>query len=182
MSQNKDLFDAKTVYLRGLELDDLVHRPVWFNDPEINHTLLMDYPISYAKTLDWFHRSIKENKSINLSIIDKKAKIVIGMTGLLNIDYRNSNAQFYITIGNKDFWGQNIATQVIPRVLEYGFKHHRLHKIYLWTIPENSKARKVYERNGFKEEAHMREHYLCRGERKDIIQHAILYEDFYATD
>ena len=31
------------VYLRGVEEADLVLRPKWFNDPEVNRTLLMDF-------------------------------------------------------------------------------------------------------------------------------------------
>lgn len=47
--------------------------------------------------------------------------MVIGITGLRDINIRHLRARFYITIGNKDFWGKHIHDEVIPLILEYGF-------------------------------------------------------------
>jgi len=169
------------IYLRGLEEDDLNLRPKWFNDPEINKTLLMDYPISLATTLAWFKRVLTEQHRtrIDLSICDKASDRVIGMTGLLNIDHRHLHAQFYITIGEKEFWGQRIPGEVIPMVLSYAFRFLNLNKVYLWTIAGNKHARSVYEHNGFIQEALMEQHFYCRGQLQDIYQHRILKDEWF---
>lgn len=166
------------IFLRPVEKEDLVLRPKWFNDPEINKTLLISVPIGYAQTLQWFERSVKDPSKLNLSICDIKTEKVIGMTGLLNIDHFHQNAQFYITIGDKEYWGKKIPDEVIPLVLEHGFTELNLMKIYLWTINSNDKARKIYERNGFVLEGIMKKHYFCRGMHQDLYQHAILKEEW----
>lgn len=172
------MFDGRLIYLRPLERADLALRPKWFNDPEINKTLIIDIPISLAQTELWFERSIQDASKLNLSICSKKTNQVIGMTGLIQINLRHLNAQFYITIGEKAYWGHRIPDEVIPMVLDHGFTELNLHKIYLWTIPANSRARKVYERNGFTKEAEMKEHYYCRGDFQDIIQHRVLRSEW----
>ena len=171
------------IYLRGLEEEDLKLRPKWFNDPEINKTLLMDYPVSYATTLAWFKRIVSEqhHTRLDLSICEKETNRVIGMTGLLQIDRRNMNAQFYMTIGEKEYWGQHIPGEVIPMVLNYAFINLNLNKVYLWTITANKHARSVYEGYGFIQEALMEQHFYCRGGLQDIYQHRILREEWITT-
>lgn len=169
---------SKQVYLRPVEREDLVLRPKWFNDPEINKTLLIAIPIGYAQTLQWYEKSLKDSSKLNLSICDNENGNVIGMTGLLNIDHFHKNAQFYITIGEKEYWGRKIPDEVIPLVLAHGFNELNLEKIYLWTINTNVKARKIYERNGFVLEGIMKKHYFCRGMYQDLYQHAILKDEW----
>lgn len=173
-----DIFVGNQIYLRGLEYEDLPLRPKWFNDPEINKTLLMDFPISLASTHAWFQKSQQNINVVNLSICCKQTDQVIGMTGLLDINRRHRQAQFYITIGEKDYWGRKIPNEVIPMVLRYAFVDQDLNKVYLWTIPNNERARRVYERNGFVQEAEMKEHFFCRGSLQDIIQHRILRSEW----
>lgn len=169
---------GKQIYLRPLEREDLIYRPKWFNDPEIHRTLLMEIPIGYAQTLQWYERSLKDPSKLNLSICDTATQNVIGMTGFLNINHRHQNAQFYITIGEKQYWGRKIADEVIPLMLGHAFCELNLRKVYLWTIPVNERARQIYERNGFVREGVLRQHYFCRGSHQDLIQHAILREDW----
>jgi RimJ/RimL family protein N-acetyltransferase len=166
------------IFLRPLEKEDLIYRPKWFNDPEINKTMLISIPIGYSQTLQWFERSLKDPTKLNLSICDITSNKVIGMTGLLNINHLHQNAQFYITIGEKEYWGKKIPDEVIPLVLEHGFMELNLNKIYLWTINSNERARKVYERNGFDLEAVMKQHYFCRGKFQDLYQQAVLKEEW----
>ena len=169
---------GKQIYLRPLEKEDLILRPKWFNDSEINRMLLISIPIGYAQTLQWFEKSIKDSSKLDLSICDSSSDKVIGMTGLLKINHLHQNAQFYITIGEKEYWGKKIPDEVIPLVLAHGFTELNLIKIYLWTINDNDRARKVYERNGFVLEAVMKKHYFCRSMHQDLYQHAVLKEDW----
>lgn len=174
------LFAGTTVYLRGLEEGDLPLRPKWFNDPEINCTLLMETPVSLATTKHWFSRIVPQQNTgrVDLTICDAADGNAIGMTGLLKIDRIHQHAQFYITIGEKAYWGRHIPDEVIPLVLRLAFSVQNLNKVYLWTIPNNARARAVYERNGFQQEGVLRQHFYCRGAFQDIYQHGLLRSDW----
>lgn len=169
---------AQDIYLRLLEKEDLPKRVEWFNNPTINQYLVSDFPVSLSKTEQWFNNGLFDNTKVHFSIIDAKVGELIGMTGLLNINNKNSNAQMYITIGESTYQGKRLPDQVIPLVLNYAFVELNLHKVYLWTIPINERGRNIYERNGFKQEAVMREHIYCRGKFQDLIQHSVLRSDF----
>ena len=174
------MLDSKVVSLRTLEEEDLEARVKWFNDPETNQFLVSDYPMSLSKTRHWFQNSLKDDTKLNLSIVDCKTDKLIGMTGFLNIDQKNAHAQFYITIGEADFRGKGLPNIIIPAVLTHGFTFLRLNKVYLWTLKKNKRAQKVYEKNGFKKEAILRDFLYCRGGFQDIIQHYVLSKEFLA--
>jgi len=172
------MFDGKQIYVRPLEEDDLALRVKWVNDPEIHNTLMFDYPLSLARTTQWFRNTLMDSSKANFSIVDRAGGNVIGMTGLLDIDLKNRRAQFYITIGEKEYWGRKIADEVIEIILRYGFTEIGLNKIYLYTLSNNERARKVYERNGFTQEGVLREHHYCAGKLQDLHQHGILKREW----
>jgi len=172
---------AKDVYLRLLEKEDLKKRVEWFNNPSINQFLVSDFPVSLSKTEQWFVKGLFDNTKLHFSIISKDNDALIGMTGLLQINRKDSKAQMYITIGEEAYHGKRLPDQIIPLVLEYAFIELNLNKVYLWTIPNNTRGRVVYERNGFIEEGVMREHIYCRGKFQDLIQHSVLKNEFLKT-
>ena len=172
------MLKGKDIFLRLLEKEDLPKRVEWFNDPSINKYLVSDLPVSLSKTEQWFNKGLFDNTKIHFSISDSEINKLIGMTGLLQINNKNSNAQMYITLGEAAYHGKRLPDQIIPLVLEYAFEELNLNKVYLWTIPINQRGRRVYERNGFKQEAVMREHLYCRGKFQDLIQHSVLRSDF----
>ncbi|EMJ3469010.1 GNAT family N-acetyltransferase [Vibrio harveyi] len=166
------------IFLRPLEKQDLPSRVKWLNDPDIYQTLVSDYPVSLAKTEAWFSKGLFDQSKVHFSILDRKSERLIGMTGLLQIDTRHSKAQMYITIGESEFHGRRYPDEIIPQLLKFAFEELNLNKVYLWTIPENSRGRRVYERNGFVKEAEMKEHMYCRGKFQTIIQHRVLKSEF----
>jgi len=172
------LLNGKNVYIRLIEKEDLDLRTRWINDEEIRKTLMFDWPLSYAGTKKWFEQQLLDNTRKNFMIIYKEPKTIIGITGLRNINIRNLTAQFYITIGEKNFWGKHIPDEVIPLVLEYGFFELGLNKIYLYTIPNNERARKVYIRNGFIHEGILRKHFFCNGNYQDLWVMSILKSEY----
>lgn len=100
------------------------------------------------------------------------------MAGLLGIDYKNKNAEFYITIGEKEFQGLHIPDEVIYLTLEYAFTELALVRVYLQTFDYNVRAKRVYERNGFIKEGILRKHKWKRGELRDIVYYGILKDEW----
>lgn len=172
------MLKGQKIQLRLLEKEDLPLRVQWVNDKEINDNLGFDWPLSLSKTQAWFQNTLKDNSKINFVIIDNESRKLIGMAGLLGIDYKNRNAEFYITIGDKNFWGLRISDEVIFLILEYAFLELGLEKVYLHTFNYNVRAQRVYERNGFVKEGILRKHIWKRGELRDIVYYGILKEEW----
>lgn len=140
---------------------------------------MFDWPLSLSKTEKWFQNQLFDDTKRNFSIIHKESGKLIGMTGLLDISLRHSKAQFYMTIGEKEFHGQRIADENISLVLEYAFEELGLNKVYLYTININERARHVYLRNGFKPEGVLRQHYFCVGVLQDLHVYGILKNEWF---
>ena len=172
------MLQGERIYLRLLGQEDLKDRVEWINDEENAQTLLFDWPTSYDKTLRWFQTAVFDSTKLHFSIIERDSDRLIGMTGLLNIDRINHHAQYYLTIGEKDVRGQHMPDEVIPLILEYGFVELELKKIYLYTLPNNSRARHVYERNGFQQDGILRQQVYCRGKQQDLYVHSILKSEW----
>ena len=175
------MLDGNSIKLRLLEREDLPARVKWVNDSEIRENLMFEWPLSLAKTEKWFQNQLFDDTKRNFSIIDKNSTKLIGMTGLIDISIRHSRAQFYLTIGEKDFWGKKIPDESIPLILNYAFYELGLQKVYLYTINVNERARRVYLRNGFIPEGVLRQHYFCVGKLQDLHVYSILKDEFNKT-
>ena len=155
------MFDGNSIYLRLMEKEDCAFRTNWVNDVETRKTLMFDWPLSLSGTEKWFDMQDLDPKKKNFMIISKDSNLPIGITGLIDIDFRHLRGQFYITIGEKDYRGKRIPDESIPLVLNYGFNELGLNRIYLYTLNNNERARKVYERNGFIYEGKLKTLFLC---------------------
>ena len=173
------MLNSETLCLRLLEKEDLQSRVKWVNDEETRETLMFEWPLSLSKTEKWFHNQLMDDSKVNFSIIHKETGKLIGMTGLLDISLKHRRAQFYLTIGEKDFHGQRLPDESIPMVLEYAFEELGLNKVYLYTINKNDRARYVYQRNGFSSEGVLREHYFCVGKLQDLHVYSVLKEEWF---
>ncbi|HPQ35352.1 MAG TPA: GNAT family protein [Tenuifilaceae bacterium] len=172
------MLQGKTIFLRLIEREDLAKRVEWVNNPTTRQTLMFDWPLSIAKTEKWFQDQLMNDSKKNFSIIYKPNNSLIGMTGLIDINIRHLRAQFYLTIGENEYQGKRLPDEIIPLVLEYGFIELGLNRIYLYTLNNNEKARKVYERNGFVFEGTLRSHYFCVGDYQDLQVMSILKKDW----
>lgn len=172
------MLDGQKIYLRLIEKEDLKKRVEWINVEENNELLGFDFPISLAKTENWFNNSLKDNSKINFTIVDKNNQKLIGMAGLLNVNFKNKNAEFYITIGDKSYRGKHIADEVIALVNEYAFIELGLEKIYLHTYSYNQRAINLYEKNNFVREGIFRKHKWKRGSLRDIVYYSILKSEW----
>jgi len=173
------MLTGKRIYLRSLERADLKERVCWINDTENIQTLLFDWPTSLSKTEAWYNSALMDRSKFHFSIVECDTDELVGMTGLLDVDRIHRRGQLYITIGNKKFRGLHLPDEVIFLVLEYAFEELGLQRIYLYTLPNNEHARKVYERNGFQLDGILRKHYFVRGKQQDLYVQSILDSEWH---
>ncbi len=64
-------------------------------------------------------------------------------------DIKKDCAILHIFIGNKNFWGQKIASNALSLLLNYAKKELKLKELYLEVNPENKAAIKLYQNADF---------------------------------
>ena len=143
------------ITIRKFDKEDIENKIRWINNPENNKFLHYYLPLEYDRTLLWFEKN-KENKNRYDAVIELNGKPV-GIIGLLNIDYRNKKAEYYITIGETEYKGRGIAYKASKEILKYGFKELKLNKIYLYTETENIVAQKLFNKLGMEKEGLLKE-------------------------
>jgi RimJ/RimL family protein N-acetyltransferase len=152
----------------------------WFNDPQVNKTLLLDHKFDLDKTLTWFDEHGRDDSRKDFIIENKQGKR-IGITGLVHINSRHGTAECYCVIGEKAYWGKGIGTEVHYLLLDWGFKNLDLHKIWADIRAENAAIIKITRRLGFTVEGTLREEKYIEGKRIDVVRIGILRREFYAA-
>jgi RimJ/RimL family protein N-acetyltransferase len=171
---------GQKVTLREMEKADVAHKVKWFNDPDINKTLLMEEKLDLNKSLEWFERT-RADASRRDFVIESREGKPIGIMALVHIDAVHRTAECFCVIGEKAYWGGGIGTEAHLLLADWAFKNLGLHKIWADIRPENAAIIKVIERLGFKVEGTLREEKFIGGKRVDIVRIGLLRREFYAA-
>lgn len=168
------------IRLRAIERADLPTFVRWFNDPEVRQYLAMYAPISSAMEDRWFEAQL-DNKDAFLFAIEARVDetwVHIGNAGLSSIDWKNRHAAFGIALGEKAYWGQGYGTDATRTVLRFAFHELNLHRVELEVYDQNPRARRCYEKAGFRHEGIRRQALFRDGRYHDTHRMAVLREEF----
>jgi [ribosomal protein S5]-alanine N-acetyltransferase len=112
---------------------------------------------------------INQNLGINWAMSWRdQPESFIGVMGLFRIDADNHRGEIGYMLP-PEHWGKGIVSELIPSVVEYGFNTLNLHTMEAIIDPENHASRRVLEKNGFVQEAHIRENCLFEGKFLDTV-------------
>ena len=142
--------EGEIIYLKSLNESNATQEYCnWLCDPEVNK-----YIITKKATVSQLKEYIAEQNQkfdcLFLGIFAKDNKRHIGNIKLELINLKTKKATIGILVGNKNYWGQGVATEVIKLMVDYGFNKLALEEINLEASAENKAAIRVYEKVGFK--------------------------------
>ena len=138
------------IFLRPLERNDALTSCQWRNDPEVwKYTgSRPNRFITEEIELEWIDKVLTDNTRKVFAICLKEDSRYVGNVQVTNIE--GEIAQFHIFIGDKTVWGKGIGTAATIQMLEIAKKELHLKTLKLWVNIENSAARKIYLKVGFK--------------------------------
>ena len=155
------------IRLRRLRENDLPVRVAWMNDPMVYKTMHFNLPVTLENTKKWFQENQGSDARVDLAFEDANGQIV-AMGGLTNIDPSVLKAELYVFVGPQ-FQGLGYGIRATRLMCEYGFQELILHKIYLYTNHSNIRARRIYEKVGFRLEGIMRHESVSAGVYEDRL-------------
>lgn len=168
------------VYLRPLEPEDALILQPWFNDPEVNRGMLIHRPVTRHTEEQFIARVNHSEQDLVLMIVRIDVDMPIGTTGLHHLHFKNRNALFGIAIGDKEAWGQGFGTEAAILMMQYAFDTLNLHRVGLQVFEYNERARRVYEKVGFRQEGVLRQEHYREGRYWDTILMGLLREEWQA--
>jgi RimJ/RimL family protein N-acetyltransferase len=164
-------------YLSPMDINDAEKYTGWLNDLEVTVNLKLYTSVINMENEKIFLENL--SKEHNYSIIDTSADNLIGTCGFVDLDHLNQTGEVGIFIGDKNYWNKGYGTEALTLLLDYGFRALNLHNILIKVYSFNERAKRCYEKIGFKIIGKRREA-LRRGEKTyDILLLDLLYKEFY---
>lgn len=169
---------GKQVYLRPLESTDAITIQPWVNDPEVTKYLLVHTPMDLKSEEQFISRINASEHDQVMVIMRMDIDRPIGVTGLHQINFKNRNAHFGITIGDKDSWGNGFGTEATELLMNYAFATLNLHRVTLHVYEYNERAHHIYAKLGFREEGRLRQDHYLSGRYWDVIVMGLLRDEW----
>lgn len=170
---------GKKVTLRAVEEADLLILHKWANDPTTQDIIgNIHLPSSFEYQKNWF-------KNLQTDILNQRFAIeteelgIIGLSSIIQIDWRNSHAWHGIVLGDKDIRGKGYGFDAVMATMRYAFDELNMERLDGSMIEYNELSINFYcEKLGWKKEGIRRNYYFRRGQYWDQIIVGITKEDY----
>lgn len=165
------------VSIRKFEKRDIPNKVKWINDPANNAFLHYDLPLEIGKTEAWFEKN--KDRTDRYDAVIEVDGTPVGLIGLLSVDHTNKKAEYYVTLGEREYLGTGVAGRALSMMIEYAFTEMGLNRIYFYTEVDNVAAAKSCERMGFRREGLLKNDLFSKGRFVDRYVYGITKKDFY---
>ncbi len=116
----------------------------WLNSAEIQAT----FGLRRALSLDAHRRWVEAATDTQIWAIQAASGEHVGNV-LLKIHERHRSGYFQIYIGESSARGRGLGEQALRAVLRSAFEDHGLHRVWLHTFADNTRAEALYQKVGF---------------------------------
>lgn len=137
--------ESGKILIRNFRKKDIPRKVEIINNPVNNAFLHYNIPINIKDTIEWFNNKSKSNR---LDCAIEYNGETCGLIGLLNIDKKNKEAEYYICIDH-NYSGKGIGTIASKLLIDYTFSKLNINKIYLYTESGNIPAQSLFKKIGF---------------------------------
>ncbi|WP_282942072.1 GNAT family N-acetyltransferase [Paenibacillus sp. RC67] len=120
----------------------------------------------------------EEHKIAPWGIEDKQTKLMIGTVGFVSWNVVHARAEIGYAL-SRDFWNLGYMTEIMKRIVEFGFNEMKLVRMEARCHPDNIGSARVMEKSGMQFEGTLRKHIYTKGEYQDAKMYAIINEALY---
>ena len=166
--------EGRRVSLRPVEEADasFIHR--WMNDPEVWRYMDYERHFTLSDVREDIAASRRDGQPFTILVGDRP----IGRIGLNRFARRDRRCSLYMYIGEPDCWGQGYGADAVYTLLSYAFDRFDVWIVELWTLADNDRAIRVYEKCGFVQEGRLRARSWKEGRWVDHVLMSVTREDF----
>lgn len=132
---------------------------------------------THDEVINYFLSNLEDEERFDFMIINSEGNI-IGESVINEIDSELKCANFRIGFFHSNECGKGIGSWVIRKTLEFAFEELKLHRLSLDVFSFNIRAKKAYEKAGFKVEGILKDAIKDKDEYADDILMAILEDDW----
>ena len=152
----------KKIILRSVEKSDLKLIHKWRNKENIQPFVREYRELTLDHVSGWYD-SIINSPKFEFFIIEDLGGRPIGISGLTYIDWINKHADLHLGLYDEDWGCDEWGSPCIEVMLDYGFNHLNLNKIYAEIYEIDKNKINLFSNHKFKFDASLREHYFYKG-------------------
>ncbi|KEZ88808.1 acyltransferase [Clostridium sulfidigenes] len=172
---------GKYVTLRAIEEKDLELLHKWANDPKTQDAMgIIHFPSSMDFHKRWYDNLKSDTLNQRLAIEAPEIGL-IGLSSIINIDWRNNHAWHGVMLGDTAIRGKGYGIDSVMATMRYAFEEMHLERLDGSIIEYNERSYNFYcgEKLGWKKEGCKKKYYFRRGKYWDQIIVGITREDYY---
>ena len=174
------MLEGKRVKLRALEPSDAKELAAWHADREFSILDGVTYPTSTANWEEFIRAASSAASTARYMGIEIEPAELIGYIGLKRVRKEDGTAELGIAI-KRERWGQGYGRDATVALLQFAFEEMNLHRVTFTVADYNSRARRMYESCGFREEGRLRESKFHDGRYHDNVLMGMLAREFLQT-
>ena len=173
------LIKGKLVTLRAIEREDLAELQKWGNDPELCDMLgSWHFPTNMNDTNKWFESLHTKSLHQRFAITTAEHGI-IGTANIIDINWKDRNAQHGLLIGNSDHRGKGYAIDTIMTIMKYSFEELGMNRLDTTIIEYNKPSYNLYvDKCDWKEEGVQKNWYFRKNRYWDRFVMGITKEQY----
>ncbi|MGJ8685216.1 MAG: GNAT family N-acetyltransferase [Nonlabens sp.] len=164
--------------LRAIDPEDMEFIYRLENNPElweVGNTWTPFSKYTIREYLENAHRDIYEVKQLRLAICNLNEEIV-GVVDLYDFDPYHKRAGVGIVISQDANRKKGYASQGLQLMIDYSFKHLRLHQLYAGITEDNVASRKLFEKLRFRESGLKKDWIATEKSYKNEITYQLINE------
>jgi RimJ/RimL family protein N-acetyltransferase len=146
------ILQGPTVVLRPMAREDTADVLRWRADPAVARQMFSERAPTREEHEAWLAALAQSPERMEFVIALRAGGRAVGTIGLSRIQPPGGSAEYGILLGEADARGRGIAREASELLLAYGFDELGLDELFLNLFADNTAARRLYERLGFRED------------------------------
>jgi RimJ/RimL family protein N-acetyltransferase len=148
--------DESRVRLANFEERHLAATLEWVNDLEIMRLLGRAAQVWPEEHRRWFEQLADRADCQYFAVERAQDDIHLGNIWLWEIDRRHRSAEVRVLMGRPDSTGHGLGTEAIDLLAQRAFNLMSLHRLYAYVLAINPRAKRSFEKAGFRPEGLLR--------------------------
>ncbi len=166
--------ETERYILRPYTRADAVLWQVWDVDPDVQAH--MPEPVNVPQDIEEQYAYIVECEQDPEGYywsIETKESETIGTVALTDVNAHHKIADLGILIGDKNFWGKGVATDVVGALVQYAFQNLGIQRVNAEVEAGNIPMQKVFEAVGFLRDGEFKSARVKNGARITVLHYGI---------
>lgn len=169
---------GERVYLAPVNIDDADTFARWMNDFQVTDYIGRSENLLTLPAEEAWLKEVVEGKNYLFSIVKNEDDKLIGNIELQKVNHTDRRATLGILIGEAEERSKGYGTEAINLLLDFAFNYLNINSVSLTLLAVNDRARRCYEKVGFKEFGRQRQSRFVNGKYYDTIHMDILKSEF----